>query len=1018
MSGSSRDPLFPVTSIGRSHGQPIQRSASPSPSLREPLATHPLLSPSPSNPSPTTTSPLEPTNSQYPTTTRYVPYISKHRVSGVATTGTTNHSPLSVSTQQPHHGDATSKLQVMNLKAAAQNTGLDTSSVGWAILEKLIHENDHSPEWNEIWHALSIDKATLLLPLEPNTEVITAEFIRSHIVFCDNLQPAGSISPFVTLSGLRATLYGDQLVFRSSIHSSSKLHEKILIPATRSTGLASLPPLPATNRAYPTFSLTHTNSGVSHLLLPPRPPQIHKPPLPPRPATVTKPPGQPSTPIQSRLGNPFASLFGTKSTTSTSASNSTAPTDSPATSISTLPDEVSDHPIEIPAYTIDKRIQFPVVAKAVCKELREEVKNSLSDNKNSGLSNWLVNMVVDWLEKSFFPFIKTKASRTSGEVYIVNEFVFEAEEISRTVQCFYGEITDAVVKRFQRTSKLKRQLSPQAPGIGNDRASLSVTEEEVSESEKERVRVSPMIIERVEEEKVRQVMESVEGTICDLFYDRLFIPSNSDDLSHDDALSSRIAALNLLDLSLENLGVEIDPSAAHDMRHVIKACGDILTQLDSPTSRRPAEKSALLVKAHKVIVEELSKLPPVKLRAEAEESGPSVGPKSPAPSPLTLQIKELDPFPQPPVVPKTPTMNGGDDAHLTPAYLTPDPERPQPSPLNGLHHLEEPKPFEPTPVSGDVILPLIIYSVVKSNPPHLLSHLLYIQRFRNESFGGEESYCLINLLAVAEFLENVDLAALGLQAEGVDTSDLTPLPVARSRSASVGSVDGLSQTPTTTDLKLGAATRLRGRVEQQVDAIAGSANKVLSGVVDSSFGVLRALLPGGQHDQNASQSPEVIAQESKPGFGLLKRETGFSIATLAASLPIARQRSNQSNTTADESGQQMMDVSRPDSRVSKHSRVGGAGEEVHESSEESEADSEEEEEEEEEDEEHDTRSIKSFESMMSQRKRRRRKAAIGRKSIADRLANVPGLHKLSHTLDPKSGSDTKVSVTFSTNPSL
>lgn len=52
------------------------------------------------------------------------------------------------------------------------------------------------------------------------------------------------------------------------------------------------------------------------------------------------------------------------------------------------------------------------------------------------------------------------------------------------------------------------------------------------------------------------------------------MPSNSDDLSHDEALSSRIAALNLLDLSLEHLGVEIDPSAADDMTDVIKACGD------------------------------------------------------------------------------------------------------------------------------------------------------------------------------------------------------------------------------------------------------------------------------------------------------------------------------------------------------------------------------------------------------------------------------------------------------------
>lgn len=162
MSGGSRDTLFPATSIGRSRGQHIQRSASPSPSLREPLATHPLLSPSPSSGlSPTAPQP-ESTSDQYPTTTRYVPYIPKHRVSSIATTGTTNHSPISVSTQQPQYGDATSKLQVMNLKAAAQNIGLDTASVGWAMLEKLIHEDDHSPEWNEIWHALSIDKVSKL----------------------------------------------------------------------------------------------------------------------------------------------------------------------------------------------------------------------------------------------------------------------------------------------------------------------------------------------------------------------------------------------------------------------------------------------------------------------------------------------------------------------------------------------------------------------------------------------------------------------------------------------------------------------------------------------------------------------------------------------------------------------------------------------------------------------------------------------------------------------------------------
>lgn len=72
-------------------------------------------------------------------------------------------------------------------------------------------------------------------------------------------------------------------------------------------------------------------------------------------------------------------------------------------------------------------------------------------------------------------------------------------------------------------------------------------------------------------------------------------------------------------------------------------------------------------------------------------------------------------------------------------------------------------PKTPTPVSGDILLPLIIFSVVKANPAQLVSHLLFTQRYRNKSIGGEESYCLINLMAVVEFLENVDLGALGLK---------------------------------------------------------------------------------------------------------------------------------------------------------------------------------------------------------------------------------------------------------------
>lgn len=55
--------------------------------------------------------------------------------------------------------------------------------------------------------------------------------------------------------------------------------------------------------------------------------------------------------------------------------------------------------------------------------------------------------------------------------------------------------------------------------------------------------------------------------------------SFSDDASHDEALSSRIAAVNLLDLSLSHLGVDVGQSA-DAVESVVKACGE--SRLISP----------------------------------------------------------------------------------------------------------------------------------------------------------------------------------------------------------------------------------------------------------------------------------------------------------------------------------------------------------------------------------------------------------------------------------------------------
>ena len=214
------------------------------------------------------------------------------------------------------------------------------------------------------------------------------------------------------------------------------------------------------------------------------------------------------------------------------------------------------------------------------------------------------------------------------------------------------------------------------------------------------------------------------------------------------------------------------------------------------------------------------------------------------------------------------------------------------------------------------------------------------------------------------------------------TADLSPIPLAL--------VGEKSTDP-------GSQAGLRGRVEQQVDAIAGSANKVLSGVVDSGFGVLRALLPTGQ---TGEQTPGDGATESapwnnlRPGFGLLRRESGFSIASLAASLPgRERGRSIASSHHPDEEGQEMVE-SRPGSvrNLAMDDQPGESGE-----SESGEGDEDDEDEEEEEEgRRHDTRSIRSFESMMSGKSRASKmkpEAKKERMSLTDRLAHMSRLTK-------------------------
>ncbi|KAI0369793.1 hypothetical protein BV20DRAFT_336540 [Pilatotrama ljubarskyi] len=1059
-----REALFPTGSIGRS-GLSIQRDSS-----HESLTAHPLLSPPPgpspsTSPSTTATSAVDVPALAPAPAPRYVPYTPRQRgtpspATTTTATGTTMHPAA------PPDRDAANRLQLMNLKAAAQKDGLDAASTGWLILERFALEVERVPEWNELWSAVADGKATLLLPRDqhPSNVTITPDFIKDHVAFCD-ASAASRTTSVTTLSGLRGSITENVLTFRSTLSPASKPFQALLNPSTRASAYAALAPLPRPLSATPSstpvqahYPIQSTRNGppypafgvhahVAHLPLPPRPSAHAKgPPLPPRPGArpgLSAPSGS-GTSAAARLSNPFASLFGRANASSPTppASPATGPLPLPGepSSASTVSTPSSDAgaaaatpehttPHNVPAYIISGRIQRTQVLTGIASALKGEIEDVLA---SEGVPSWAREKVVEWTHW-LAPVVPGKAvpavgtRRVSGlgptaspgrkgsdnPTWEVAEDLVSSmgdggiEEAARRIQEFWYELEEEVGKRYpedvaKEGQKGRRWRRRTKRGSGSEGESEKDREDEDaekdagerSEGNTDEERESPKALH------VKRVMEAVERTVCSVYYDRLFLPPGSDDVSHDEALSSRIAAVNLLDLGLGHLGVEVG-RAAREVDALVRACGQTLMQLDS-VCRAPADKAAVLVSVHKILVDGLSKLPPLRLKGEdemADEKTPvassfnrlkELGNEehdravSPPPAVIISPEGETPAAELRPITPSDKTAlltpdsaSARSDSIRTPSVLTvsPPPETSS-RPLSPV--------TAPTPVSGDIILPLMIFAVVKANPPHLVSHLLFTQRFRRErAAGGEEGYCLINLMAVAEFLENVDLAALGLgdsEKMVISTAELTPIPINRA-----GSESGSPRV---------AQASLRGRVEQQVDALAGSANKVLTGVVDTSFGVLRSLLPGQASEGVAT--PPVDADQgvapwnlTQPRFGLLRRDTHFSIASIAASLP------GRTKSQPEESGQQMVDVpSRPGSSRSMRA-------EEEESSEASSEEDDEDDEEEDEEEGHDTRSIRSFESMMSKRSRQARRRKVtrgsGRKTLADRLASVPGLSRLSQS---------------------
>lgn len=293
--------------------------------------------------------------------------------------------------------------------------------------------------------------------------------------------------------------------------------------------------------------------------------------------------------------------------------------------------------------------------------------------------------------------------------------------------------------------------------------------------------------------------------------------------------------------------------------------------------------------------------------------------------------------------------------------------------------------------SLDTLFPLLILSVVASNPPRLISHLLFTQRFlfthrfetNGPSAAGEQAYCLVNLMAVAEFIGSLDLEGVvnARMANGTALSiEDGPMPIplpmnslpitigsrSSSRRASVGSqLSSASGSSAPTTPVLSSSFTLRTRVEQQASALSSSANKVLtgvSGVVDSSIGGFGGLfrnmnvnlslpgslpLPSGFGFGDPMSGPVTPALGSaqaaapwnshqlhaNPRDTMERKESGFSIKSLKLpampNMPGIPTIPNLTRSMTPGPGasreKEMVNVSRPGSARSVRSRRSGAG---------------------------------------------------------------------------------------------
>ncbi|TKY87725.1 hypothetical protein EX895_003306 [Sporisorium graminicola] len=830
---------------------------------------------------------------------------------------------------------AMARIQLQQMQDEARRLGLTEKSAGWLILEALQAATEG--EWAAVAELLANGDATLLLPRDPpsvftSASQLSASFAYDHTIFnassTSAIRPTPSVVPeslpILTLSGLRGSLSRASPHGKGSDSESFELTLQTFVVKTsqssisnlkdagsRQETLETLAPLPNVTTPddpkcrYPTFSLWASNAQF---------------PLPPPLNARTTSTGHQVTgrnrsrsnsklnAAGSRASASFASIFGGSgrerrrhattesagsemldaqrlsanavhldSASSRAARPPQTETDGSAQDSSSLGAEVPDDANEesnedsasaqdsskvsasfadssrrtVSVWVVDHLVRRSAVMRTIRKTLDTRIKKRLATaNITESISEVVASFSATYLPpvpslsdvSSSRSGVDMNRSRASSPVNIANPpYLADPDDMSDNFQDFFNSIRDQLYKLESTDERQSQQKDNTAEANSALPASASLE------------------ARRDQHDLIERQLEMVESVLCEEVYDRIFCPATSRDRYHDDALASRIAALNVLGLSLRHLGLDVpserlpggnkeveQSNALFDgLDRIVQQCGAELQRLESASCRSPHAKLAVLVRAHKIAVEGTAELPNIKMRDDDADADD--------------QERETAP---------TATKKTADST------------------------------------SADLILPILIYSIVSSNPSRLASNLLYIERFRAESLvQGETSYCLVNVQAAVAFLENVDVKDLGLDSSqigahlrvtGADGEHV-------SRASRQSAYDKVAATAT-----LAMPARIRGRLTQEIGDLAGASNKVITGVMGSSISAFSRMMgasangpgAGGVGDPSTAESTGRKRTKSTASINIAVPRGGAGAVNVHASPAGATARPLRSRTSS------------------------------------------------------------------------------------------------------------------------